>query len=252
MSAFPTYDLTTAEGAQRYWEERARTYRGLRAVCSYGMPSFYNGAIHLTQYLALSRHLRFKGGESLLDVGCGVGRWSRLAARRGARVTGIDLSPSMIAGLPSSFMVADIVTLNIDYKFDKILTVTVLQHILDGARLQQAVDNIARHLKPDGRAILLESAPTRRNASCDTPVFRARTADEYLAAFEKARLRVMKVTGVDPVPLKTMLLPHYRRMPLRRIALFAATALSLPIDALLGRVLTRASWHKVFVLEHKS
>jgi SAM-dependent methyltransferase len=33
----------------------------------------------------------------VLDVGCGVGRWSRFLAARGAQVLGVDLSPTMIA-----------------------------------------------------------------------------------------------------------------------------------------------------------
>ncbi len=83
-----------------YWEERARRFAaegdGLAAVCSYGMPGFYNRAIHLTQRLALAPWLRVTRGMRVLDVGCGVGRWSRLLATRGADVTGVDLSPTMI------------------------------------------------------------------------------------------------------------------------------------------------------------
>src|ERR1700730_12028734 len=84
-----------------YWEERARRFaaegEGLAAVCAYGMPAFYNRAIHLTQRLALAPWLRVTAGTRVLDVGCGVGRWSRLLAARGAQVTGVDLSPTMIA-----------------------------------------------------------------------------------------------------------------------------------------------------------
>src|ERR1700757_5491795 len=85
----------------RYWEDRARRFaaegEGLPAVCSYGMPEFYNRMIHFNQQLALAPWLRVSPGTRVLDVGCGVGRWSRVLASRGAIVTGVDLSPTMIA-----------------------------------------------------------------------------------------------------------------------------------------------------------
>jgi ubiquinone/menaquinone biosynthesis C-methylase UbiE len=254
--------------AQQYWEERAQSFArngaGLAAVCSYGMPWFYNAEIHLTQYLALSPHLRLWPGASVLDLGCGVGRWSRLAARRGAQVVGVDLSPTMIAearrragdeqiSANCRFFTADISDLSgvLGQKFDRIVAVTVLQHILDEDRLRATIGEISRHLAPHGLAVVLEAAPSRPNDRCDTLVFRARTADHYSAMFAKAGLTTLSMTGVDPAPFKTMILPHYRslRPGLREAALLAVTAASLPIDVALGRCLATRSWHKVFVLE---
>jgi len=40
--------------------------------------------------------LRLSRGARLLDAGCGSGQWAIAFAERGARVTGIDLSPEMI------------------------------------------------------------------------------------------------------------------------------------------------------------
>jgi SAM-dependent methyltransferase len=227
------------------------------------MPAFYNGYIHLTQQLALGPHLRVAAGTEVLDLGCGIGRWSRQLARRGARVTGVDLAPSMIEearrrteraslGDRIEYRVGDLRTLALDRTFDFVLAVTVLQHILDDADFARAAENVARHLAPRGRAVLLEAAPSRPHGACDTAVFRARTAEQYLAAFRAAGLRTVRVTGVDPAPFKLRVLPRYRTMhPLvAKTAMFAATALSLPVDALLGRRLADASWHKVFLLEH--
>ena len=46
-----------------YWEERARRFAGerdgLAAVCSYGMPEFYNRLIQRCQRLALERWQRW-------------------------------------------------------------------------------------------------------------------------------------------------------------------------------------------------
>jgi 2-polyprenyl-3-methyl-5-hydroxy-6-metoxy-1,4-benzoquinol methylase len=249
-----------------YWEARAQRFArhgaGLRAVCSYGMPWFYNSFIHCTQWLALRRWLKGTPGRSALDVGCGVGRWSRMLARQGADVTGVDLAPTMIeeagrrtrgSGLNARFLVADLTTLSLARKFDLIVGVTVLQHIMDEQDVNAAMQRLRDHLESGGRLVLLEAAPSRSTSRCNTPIFRARTAEQYRALFHGNGLRVVAETGVDPAPFKTIYLPYHRRLPglLGSVALFAATLLSLPIDLILGRLLSHASWHKVFVLEHR-
>jgi 2-polyprenyl-3-methyl-5-hydroxy-6-metoxy-1,4-benzoquinol methylase len=256
----------SVDEATAYWEERARRYArqgpGLGAVCSYGMPSFYNGAIHLSQRLALAPWLRVQPGTAVLDVGCGVGRWSRLLARRGAQVTGVDLSATMVEearrradadglGLRCRFHREDLAELDLERRFALVVGVTVLQHILDPGRLRAAVERIALHLAPQGRCVLIESAPTSATDRCDSATFRARAVDGYLALFAATGLRCAAVTGVDPAPFKIWLLPHHRRLPAPvAVPLLAlATALSLPIDAVLGRRWVGASWHKLFVLE---
>ena len=64
--------------------------------------------------------------------------------------------------------------------------------------------------------------------------------------------QVRAITGVDPAPFKTWLLPRLSRMSprLRLTALAGVTALSLPIDVLFGRMAVGPSWHAVFVLRH--
>ena len=254
--------------ATAYWEARARQFAhrggGLRAVCSYGMPWFYNGYIDLVQRRALSRWLRVPPGTAILEIGCGVGRWSRRLARRGADVTAFDLSPAMIAearrrtsraGLESRchFDVGDAADLALDRRFDCILCVTVLQHILDTARLERTVERMARHLAPNGRIVLLEVAPSSDVDRCNTSTFVGRREEDYRDLFARAGLRCIEVRGVDPCPLKTWLLPSYAGLPrvLRAAALFGVTAVTLPFDLIVSGLLTGRSWHKVFVLRHR-
>lgn len=252
-----------------YWEDRARRFAGegagLAAVCAYGMPEFYNRAIQFEQRLALRPWLHVKPGTRVLDVGCGIGRWSRLLASRGARVTGVDLSPTMIAQAQQraqaegvadrcQFRVQDLSRLEAGGPFDLVLGVTVLQHILDPELLRAAVCGMTAHLAPGGRMILLEAAPTAAVNRCDSTVFRARQRDVYLDLFRECNLELRAMTGVDPAPLRTRLLPHLRRLP-RKVSmglLVLTTALSLPVDALFGRCAVNQSWHAVFVLEQKS
>ena len=253
--------------ADAYWEERARRFaaegEGLAAVCSYGMPDFYNRMIHVSQRLALSPWLRVSPGRRVLDVGCGIGRWSRQLAARGALVTGVDLSPTMVAearrraaaaGVASRcrFLVQDLACLDAGERYDLVLGVTVLQHILDQSALHRAVLRLTGHLAPGGRMVLLEAAPVDPPDRCNTTVFKARDRRSYLNLFESCGLRCEAITGVDPTPFKTWLLPYLSRLPrpLAVAALALVTAASTPIDALFGRVLVARSWHAVFVLQH--
>ncbi len=257
----------TADRARLYWEERARRFarieEGLPAVCSYGMPRFYNAYIQATQRRALAPFLRVGEGDRALDVGCGVGRWSLPMAASGADVTGIDLSRSMVAeasrraqarGLASRcrFLERDLAELELEGTFSRIVVVTVLQHILEERRLCEAIARLARHLRPGGRLVALEAAPTRHETSCDTAVFQARSEQYYRARFADAGLVLRELRGVDPAPWKTRFLPHYAGLPhwLRVPALAAITAVSTPFDLLASPHLASWSWHKVFVLEH--
>jgi SAM-dependent methyltransferase len=199
----------------------------------------------------------------VLEIGCGVGRWSRHLAKKGAIVTGLDLSQTMVVEARRRahaeqlagrcrFLVADVCAPGVRGRFDVVFGVTVLQHLLDPRQFETAVQSIAEHLAPRGRAILLEAAPTRAIARCNSAVFVAREERAYLDAFRRAGLRCVAATGVDPAPFKTWFLPRYGRLP-RRCALAglaAITAGALPIDLLLGRRWVGASWHKVFILGH--
>ena len=249
-----------------YWEQRARRYaaegEGLAAVCSYGMPAFYNKAIHLSQHLALAPWLQLPLGTKVLDVGCGVGRWSRRLAARGAQVTGIDLSPTMISearrraalqgvARQCRFLVQDLAVLDAGEQFDVVLGVTVLQHILDPQALRAAVQRMAAHLAECGTLMVLEAAPSRTAGRCDSPVFRARPRSEYLRLFADCGLHLRAITGVDPAPFRPWLLPYLPRLtqPLRTAALALATALSVPIEVPFGRRAVEHSWHAVFILQ---
>jgi SAM-dependent methyltransferase len=185
-----------------------------------------------------------------------------MLAARGAAVTGMDLSPTMIAeakrraqanGLANRcrFLVQDLSELDAGEQFDLVLGVTVLQHILDPGALGSALQRMVAHLTPGGSMVLLEAAPTRLLNHCDTSVFRARERGVYLQLFEQSGLELRAVSGVDPAPFKTWVLPHLRRLPrpLAIATIALVTLVSAPFDIVFGRRAVQRSWHAVFVLQ---
>jgi len=83
--------------------------------------------------------------------------------------------------------VQDLSNLDVGERFDLVLGVTVLQHILDPCKLRAALMAMTAHLAAGARMVLLEAAPTTAVKRCDSTVFRARHRD-VLSGFDP-RLR---------------------------------------------------------------
>ena len=99
--------------------------------------------------------------SDILDIGCGTGSLSLLAAEQGHRVTGVDLSPAMVdraraklAGRDAVFLVGDAMAPPVgEQRFDAVLVRHLLWALPDPAR-------VLRHwrglLRPGGRLVLVE------------------------------------------------------------------------------------------------
>ena len=248
-----------------YWEERALRYgridRGLPAVCAYGMPRLYNWAIDTCQRHALSGMLAGWRDLDILDAGCGVGRWSIELAQRANRVVGLDLSETMIAlarenarraRVDCRFTVGDVSSTRLPQRFDVVLAVTVLQHVVGDDELGAAIRSLIGHLRPSGTLVLLEVAPTRLTSSYDSATFRARPLSSYRAQLAAANAEIVSVRGADAQFLRTLQLAAMRRLPLplARAVVAAAAPLALPLDLAAGHLFPNRCWHKVIVAKH--
>ena len=100
-------------------------------------------------------------GATLLDAGCGSGRYAAELARRGYIVHGVDSSPELVALATQligergmlSFAVGDILTLPTAH-YDAILCRGVLNDLLDDEEREGAFAAFARALRPAGVLIL--------------------------------------------------------------------------------------------------
>jgi 2-polyprenyl-6-hydroxyphenyl methylase/3-demethylubiquinone-9 3-methyltransferase len=97
-------------------------------------------------------------GKTALDVGCGAGLLCEPLARLGAKVTGMDASPAVIAVAREH---AAAMSLDIDYRagdvqqlegqFDLITSLEVIEHVAEPASFMKT---LAKRLAPGGLLIL--------------------------------------------------------------------------------------------------
>ena len=102
------------------------------------------------------RALGLPAGSVVLDVACGTGDLSRIAAHQGMRVVGLDLSFGMLRAAPAGpvLVEADALRLPIaDGGADGLTCGFALRNVTD---LAAALREMARVLRPGGRLALLE------------------------------------------------------------------------------------------------
>jgi ubiquinone/menaquinone biosynthesis C-methylase UbiE len=151
-------------------------------------------------------------GLDVLDVGCGDGALMASFSRKGARVTGVDPDPAMLAaarrradalGLPFILRRGSAEALPFaDCSFDRIVTVAVLCFI---DKPDMAIAEMARVLRPGGEIILGElgrwnvwAGVRRIKGWLGSRVWRAarfRNAAELKSLLTRQRLQVCAVRG---------------------------------------------------------
>lgn len=101
-------------------------------------------------------------GKSLLDVGCGTGKFCNLARKKGARkIVGTDLSPKMIEETKkqsgdAELRVIDVSKENIEGQFDVVICSLVLGHI---SNLEFALTNLIGNMNHDGTLLITDFHP---------------------------------------------------------------------------------------------
>jgi ubiquinone/menaquinone biosynthesis C-methylase UbiE len=158
--------------ASNYWRSiHGHTESDLKAVCFPDRSHVFNRFFDRIQKFAVRRCLESLGvslrDKTLLDLGCGRGRWLEFYAAQGAKVTGIDISNDAIEMCRKKDF--NVYQGNIDElrfaddSFDFVNSVTVIQHVVPEDQ-GKAIEEVQRVLKPGGYAILLENTSNDRSS----------------------------------------------------------------------------------------
>lgn len=149
---------------REFFEELATFGSATRSFLDRFSEAFYEKSIRGRLWSPFWQAAQLQGA-TMLDYGCGGGRFSIVLARRGARVFGVDISPQLIAqarataakcgldGNTPQFVTGDAQHLPFpDALFDYVVGNGALHHL----DLDKAYAEIARVLKPGGRAVFME------------------------------------------------------------------------------------------------
>ena len=154
---------------------------------------------------------------SALDLGCGTGRWSVELARRGWKVTGVDVVPKALhaarrraqeAGVDASFVEGDVTALRnagVGSGYSFLLDVECFNHLNDAQRAAVGRE-VNAAASPDATMLILVWARARRG-----PLPPGATRDDLTAAFPGWHIVDEHVyEGGLPRPLKSIAPRWYR------------------------------------------
>ncbi|WP_354702301.1 tRNA methyltransferase [Paraconexibacter sp. AEG42_29] len=167
--------MADADHMARFWDARAREdanyFVDNRIQYGAGDDGMFweQGARDLAQMFELL-DVAPKPGDTVLDVGCGVGRLLKALTPQVAQTIGIDVSAEMVdraranlEGLPVTLHHGDGLSLKpvADASVDGVISIVVFQHIPDPDVTLGYIRDIGRVLKPGGwAAIHVSNDPT--------------------------------------------------------------------------------------------
>lgn len=145
---------------KEYWENRTKEkgHTGWADPLIYS----YDQKIRLNTIEYILKVMSIRGG-SALDYGCGTGDFCVLLSKYFDSVTGTDLSDNVLKIAADSNNRKNIIYSKLNYdiifnkKYDLILSITVLQHILDDNDLILLMKNFSEVLSNNGIILVLES-----------------------------------------------------------------------------------------------
>lgn len=212
------------ENNEQYWNERVRKFAhtGWSDFSTY----YYDQPLRLkTMDQLIRKHMDHS--EAALDYGCGVGDFAQLLGKHFDRVTAVDLSDEIINqarkvnGSPK-IRFGTVQPSIFHDKYDLILSITVLQHVLEDERYGALVRSFHDSLRDKGKMIILESfndeeeEPSRPHGR-PTGYMKLRSVEKVQRIFRESGFKVVEMYNFyHPTQRPTALYQAYITHPMVR------------------------------------
>jgi SAM-dependent methyltransferase len=222
--------VTERYDPQAFWDRTLADNFHLPGIALATFPDSLNRAWYASTASSLDRLLeeqQLQGSlheRSVLDVGPGIGMWIDFWRNRGVRdITGLDITSAGFDRLHRLFPDTELVQadigdagLAVTRTFDVISVASVLLHVTDDAKWEQALANLARLLAPDGLLLVVDVpifTAARGSALDETSIERRRHIRRWRQALELHRLAIAAVEPATvllspPIEARTNLTWH--------------------------------------------
>lgn len=173
-----------------YWNARHRHFgTELDGVGAIGLGDAANERDYRAKWAEISAALDAAAvvpPASVLDAGCGIGWFTERLIERGHPVTATDFSAAALRlaqrrlegrGVP--LVHVSLENLALPERFDAVLNIDVLFHVVDDERWARAVTNLADHVAPAGHLVIQEALRAASDDAGSASHTRFRSLDDY-------------------------------------------------------------------------
>lgn len=240
-----------------FWNTRYSKYGKLSSGYTDEMIYRFDNKIRWSSFINV---VNLKNADVILDVGCNHGSWSIKLAKMGMKVIGIDIISEAIETAKKSAKKESIQIKfktmkieDVDFKngyFNKIISVTVMQHLLDDKIFLKTLKKFQKQLKNDGELILIESAANNQITE-KLSYKRERSLSTHINLCKEAGFKLLKIRGISHLSVKFYYGIEYFSLPitLKKTIQYVGLVILNPIDIFLAKfkLLSRYSNLKLMV-----
>jgi len=247
-----------------YWDQRIKEAKNLwEGVLWKGLPVWNRYIDELQMHHLKSIFYMIKPSDTILDLGCGVGRFTFRLAKLCRKVYGVDTSrhaidickniatKSNISNVEFEVMDARKLSFN-DETFDYVFSITTLQHITNENDLVSAIREILRVLKKNGIAVLLECTTDRRRDEFVISLPR----EKWFEIIERAGGRIEKWWGIDVPFLRKiafrLLNLNIKNKVVKKIVEHGIISLLKIFEYTIPKILKNMSWYTVIIVSKRN
>jgi len=181
-----------------YWDARAKTSRRniYDAVCCYGLSNAENWAMERVQLATLRSFLSHLNPRSkVLEIGCGLGRWTPVIINLDMCYNGVDISEEMlriararVSGTSSFYKATSNKLPFSDNLYDLVFSIAVIHHNPYDQH-EKIIMEMVRVTKPNGFILIMEGIGQSHTSFNMFP----RPIESWITLFEKQGIELIRM-----------------------------------------------------------